>query len=108
MIEYVVTIEGHRVVALIDQFGLELSRLYIDGEFCDIYDPSIINPWKGENDIWNGFWSPKWKTILRGPFLRPDGEPVLVEFQIRSGMDDVYDRILCAGKKIKRWKNRRG
>ena len=108
MIEYVVTIEGHQVVALIDQFGFEPSRVYIDGEFCDIYDPSIINPWKGDNDLWNGFWSPKWKTILRGPFLGPDGEPVLVEFQIRSGMDDVYDRILCAGKKIKQWKNKRG
>jgi hypothetical protein len=37
MLKYVVTIEGHQVVALIDQFGLELSRLYIDEEFCDIY-----------------------------------------------------------------------
>jgi hypothetical protein len=24
-------------VVLIDQFGLELSRFYIDGEFCDTY-----------------------------------------------------------------------
>jgi hypothetical protein len=108
MIEYVVTIEGHQVVALIDQFGFELSRLYIDGEFCDIYDPNVFNPWKEDNPLWPGFYSPKWKTILRGPFLGPDGEPVLVEFQIRAGMDDVYDRILCAGKKIKRWKNKRG
>jgi hypothetical protein len=42
MVKYMVTIEGHRVVALIDQFGLELSRLYIDGEFCDIYDPNAL------------------------------------------------------------------
>ena len=108
MAKYVVTIEGHRVAALIDQFGFELSRLYIDGEFCDTYDPFVLNPWKGDNDLWNGFYSPTWKTILRGPFLRTDGEPVLVEFQILSGMDDVYDRILCGGKKIKRWKNKRG
>ena len=42
VLRYEATIEGHRVVALIDQFGLELSRLYIDREFCDIYDPSTI------------------------------------------------------------------
>jgi hypothetical protein len=107
MIKYEVTIEGHRVVALIDQFGRELSRLYIDEEFCDIYDPNVSNPWK-DDELGPGFWSPQWKTILRGPFLRPEGEPVLVEFQIRSGNDDVYDRILCGGKKIRRWKNKRG
>jgi hypothetical protein len=28
MIEYVVTIEGHQAVALIDQFGFELSMMY--------------------------------------------------------------------------------
>ena len=28
MLKYDVTIEGHKVVALIDQFGRELSRLY--------------------------------------------------------------------------------
>jgi hypothetical protein len=107
MVKYVVTIEGHQVVALIDQFGFERSRLYIDGEFCDIYDPFIYNPWK-DDPLWPGLCSPTWKTILRGPFLREDGEPVLVEFQIRSCLDDVYDRILCGGKKIKRWKNKRG
>ena len=107
MLKYVVTIEGHQVVALIDQFGHQLSQLYIDEEFCDIYDPFISNPWK-DDELGPGFWSPQWKTILRGPFLRPDGKPALVEFQIRSGMDDVYDRILCDGKKIKRWKNKRG
>ena len=47
MLKYAVTIEGHRVVALIDQFGLELSHFYIDGEFCDIYDPFIYNPVEG-------------------------------------------------------------
>jgi hypothetical protein len=108
MIEYVVTIEGHQVVALIDQHGFEVSRFYIDGEFCDIYDPSLCNPWKEDTLAWHGFCSPTWKTILRGPFLGADGEPVLVEFQIRSGADDVYDRILCAGKIVKRWKNKRG
>jgi hypothetical protein len=29
MLKYVVSIESHRVEALIDQFGLELSRFYI-------------------------------------------------------------------------------
>jgi hypothetical protein len=82
MLKYELTIEGHRVVALIDQFGCELSRLYIDREFCDIYDPLIINPWKGEDEVAHGFFSPTWKSILRGPFLRADGEPALVEFQI--------------------------
>jgi hypothetical protein len=108
MIEYVVTIEGHRVVALIDQFGRELSRFYIDGELCDTYDPNVFNPWK-DDELWRGFHSPgTWKTILRGPIIREDGEPALVEFQIRSGMDNVYDRIICGGKKIKRWKSKRG
>jgi len=37
MFEYIVTIEAHRIVALIDQFGVELSRFYIDGELCDTY-----------------------------------------------------------------------
>ena len=104
MLKYVVTIEGHRVVALIDQFGPELSRLYIDGEFCDIYDPNDFNPWK-DDELWPGFFSPMWKTILRGPFVGADGEPVLIEFQIRSGGNAVYDRILCAGEIVKRWKN---
>jgi hypothetical protein len=107
MFTYVVTIEGHRVVALIDQFGVELSRFYIDGEFCDTYDPNVVNPWK-DDELCHGFWSPTWKTILRGPIIRADGEPALVEFQIRSGMDDVYDRIRYDGKIVKRWKNKRG
>jgi hypothetical protein len=107
-LKYEVTIEGHQVVALIDPFGRELSRLYIDEEFCDVYDPNAYNPWK-DDGLWRGFHSPgSWKTILRGPIIRADGEPALVEFQIRSGMDDVYDRILYGGKKIKRWKNKRG
>jgi hypothetical protein len=102
-----VTIEGHRVVALIDQFGVELSRLYIDGEFCDTYDANAYNPWK-DDELWPGIWSPEWKTILRGPIVRRDGEIALVEFQIKSGMDDVYDRILCAGTVVKKWRNKGG
>jgi hypothetical protein len=107
MLKYVVTIEGHRVEALIDQFGFELSRFYIDGEFCDTYDPNTYNPWK-DDELWPGLCSPEWKTILRGPIIGEDGEPALVEFQIRSGMDDVYDRILFNGEVVKRWKNKRG
>lgn len=63
MLKYDVTIDGHRVMALIDQFGQQLSRLYIDGEFCDIYDPFNYNPWK-DDELWRGFHSPTWKTIL--------------------------------------------
>jgi hypothetical protein len=107
MLKYVVTIEGHRVEALIDQFGFELSRFSIDGECCDTYDAKAYNPWK-DDVLWPGLCSPRWKTILRGPIIREDGEPALVEFQIRSGMDDVYDRILFDGKIVKRWKNKRG
>jgi hypothetical protein len=107
MLKYFVTIEGHRVEALIDQFGFELCRFYIDEEFCDTYDPNIYNPWK-DDELWPGLYSPKWKTILRGPIIREDGEPALVEFQIKSGLDDVYDRILCAGTVMKKWKNKRG
>lgn len=107
MFEYIVTIESHRIVALIEQFGLDLCRFYIDGVLCDTYDADNFNPWK-DDELWPGLCSPRWKTILRGPIIRADGVPALVEFQIRSGMDDVYDRILCGGKKIKRWKNKRG
>jgi hypothetical protein len=53
MFEYIVTIEGHRIVALIDQFGVELSRFYIDGELCDTYDADNFNPWK-DDELWPG------------------------------------------------------
>ena len=67
MLKYVVTIEGHQVVALIDQFGRELSRLYIDRKFCDIYNPNAYNPWK-DDPLWHGFHSPK--AIAHGAGLQ--------------------------------------
>jgi hypothetical protein len=106
MVEYVVTIEGHQVVAQLAYY--RPSHLYIDGELRDTYTPDGYNPWDPYNLWCEGLFALKWKTILRGQIVRTDGETALVEFQIKSGLDDVYDRILFAGKVMKRWKNKRG
>jgi hypothetical protein len=106
MFEYVVTIEGHRVVVRLQNFGP--SHLYIDDELRDTYTPDGYNPWETYNLFGEGLFALKWKTILRESIVRTDGQEALVEFQIRSGLDDVYDRILFAGKIMKRWKNKRG
>jgi hypothetical protein len=43
MFEYVVTIEGHQVVAEIANFWP--CHLYIDDDLQDTYDPNAYNPW---------------------------------------------------------------
>jgi hypothetical protein len=106
MYDYFVAIEGHLVVAQITNVGP--SHLYIDDEWRDTYNPDASHLYGPYNLLAPGLFAREWRTILCGSIIRADDHPVLIEFQIRSGLSRVFCRILAAGKVMKRWKNRRG